>query len=132
MDPLRMWALGAALLVWAGPGCTTPDGGRPPIARIVITPGAIVEKDTFQTAVTLDGTRSKDAVDDPEAKHPLSFSWQIDGDDVRFDTGDAHSPAPVVRFRGDRPATIELTVSDVDGLEATAVEHLRLTVSARR
>jgi hypothetical protein len=117
----------AFLAIWAGSGCTTPEG-RPPIARIVITPAAIIEDDGFQTSVTLDGTRSGDPVDDPGATHPLTFSWQIDGDDVRFQTGTTATPAPVVAFRGDRPATITLTVTDADGLEASAVKRIRLTV----
>jgi hypothetical protein len=117
----------AVLAVWAGSGCTTPEG-RPPIARIVITPAAIIEDDGFQTPVTLDGTRSGDPVDDPGATRPLTFSWGIEGDDVRFQNGTAATPAPVVTFRGDRPATIILTVTDADGLEASAIERVRLTV----
>jgi hypothetical protein len=34
----------------------------------------------------------------------------------------------VLRFRGARPPTIELVVTDVDGLDALAVARLRLTV----
>jgi hypothetical protein len=104
------------------------DEGRPPLARIDITPPAILENDGFQTAVTLDGTASADPLDDPEGNDQLDFAWQILDDEFRFEGSRATSPAPTVRLRGDRPATIVLTVTDHDGLEATAVAHVQLTV----
>jgi hypothetical protein len=108
-------------------GCTL-DEGRPPLARIDITPPSILENDGFQTAVTLDGTASADPLDDPEGDDQLDFFWEILDDEYRFEGSRASSPAPVVRLRGDRPATIVLTVTDQDGLEATAVAHVQLTV----
>jgi hypothetical protein len=117
----------AALGLASGPGCTTPDG-RPPIARISLAPEAILENDNFQTVVTLDATRSGDVIDDPEGTQPLSYAWRIEGDDYRLESGTEDSAMPVLRFRGARPATIELTVTDADGLDAIAVARLRLTV----
>ena len=38
-------------------------------------------------------------------------------------------PAPEVRFLGDRPATIRLTVIDADGLDASAMAYVQLTVN---
>ena len=108
-------------------GCTL-DEGRPPLARIDITPPAILENDGFQTAVTLDGTASADPLDDPEGNDQLDFLWEILDDEYRFEGSRATSPAPMVRLRGDRPATVVLTVTDNDGLEATAVAHVQLTV----
>lgn len=117
-------ALAGAL---ATPGCVA-DEGRPPIARVVLAPEAIPENDGFQTAVTLDATSSADPVDDPDGSDRLTYVWAIAGDEFRFDAGDAADPTPVVRFRGDRPATITLTVTDRDGLEASATVNLQLTV----
>lgn len=116
------------LAVFAGATACTLDDGRPPLARIEITPPAIVENDGFQTAVTLDGTASADPLDDPDGSSRLTFSWEILDDEFRFEGSRANSPAPMVRFRGDRPAVIVLTVTDIDGLEATAVDHVQLTV----
>lgn len=105
------------------------DDGRPPLARIHITPAAIVENDGFQTVVTLDGTASADPLDDPGGQIPLTYAWEIVDDEHRFEGSRApSSPAPMVRLRGDRPATVILTVTDRDGLEATAVAHVQLTV----
>lgn len=115
-----------ALLLAAG--CTFEDG-HPPVPRASATPRAIPENDGFQTPVALDGTASADPIDDPEGMRPLRYRWTIRSDEFRFDQGDETDPSPVVRFRGDRPATIELTVTDADGLEATARFELQLTVS---
>lgn len=104
------------------------DEGHPPLARIELSPEAIVENDGFQTEVTLDATTSADPIDDPDDSEPLTYLWTIDGDEFRYERGRATSPTPVVRFRGDRPATISLTVTDADGTTATAVAHLQLTV----
>jgi hypothetical protein len=117
----------AAVGLVVGTGCTTPDG-RPPIARISLVPDAILENDNFQTTVTLDASRSGDSVDDPGGTQPLSYAWTIIGDDYRLETGNEGSAAAVLRFRGARPPTIELVVTDVDGLDALAVARLRLTV----
>jgi hypothetical protein len=116
-----------AAILAGGAACTTPEG-RPPIARITLSPEAIVSDDQYQTAVTLDGTRSAD-VDDPDGTTPLQYRWRIEGDGYRVDEGSTvTSSMPVVRFQGERPATIELTVIDRDGLDAIAVAHLQLTI----
>lgn len=119
--------LTALVALWAA-GCTFEDG-HPPVPRASATPRAIPENDGFQTPVTLDGTASADPVDDPEGVRPLHYRWAISSDEFRFEQGDEADPAPVVRFRGDRPATIELTVIDADGLEATTRFELQLTVT---
>jgi hypothetical protein len=118
----------AALSALAVSGCALDDG-RPPLARISIDPPSIVENDGMQTPVTLDGTASADPLDDPEGDAPLSYRWQILDDEFDFVDSRETSPRATVRLRGDRPATIVLTVSDRDGLEAVAVEHMRLTVN---
>lgn len=123
-------ALAAAGLL-AAAGCAEVEG-RPPLARIDLVPAAIPENDNFQTAVTLDGSRSADPVDDPGTTTRLSYRWTIEGDEARFAAGsDASDVAPVVTFRGQRPATIVLTVTDRDGLDASATAYLQLTVRPR-
>lgn len=109
-------------------GCVV-DEGHPPVARIEAAPGAIAEHDNFQTAVTLDGTGSADPIDDPDGNAALGYAWNLRGDEFRFESGDASSPAPVVRFRGDRPPTIELTVTDGEGASNTASVQLQLSVN---
>ena len=112
-------------------GCALDDA-RPPLARISITPAAILENDGYQTAVVLDGTASADPLDDPGGQLPLTYAWEILDDESRFEDSRATSPSPTIRLRGDRPATIVLTVTDRDGLEAVAVDHVQLPVRLSR
>jgi len=121
---MRLWLTSLGALALAA---CSPDDGHPPLARIVLTPDGVLENDGFQTAVTLDATTSADPIDDPSGDAPLRFAWTILDDEARFE-GRTTSPTPTVRFRGDRPATIELTVTDEDGASTTATAHLRLTV----
>ncbi len=117
----------ALLVLTALAGCTLPEG-RQPIARITATPRAIQEHDSFLTPVELDASRSADPIDDPEGKEKLTYRWDIVGDDVRWDSGDDASVKPVVRFLGDHPATLLLTVTDESGADATARLQMQLTV----
>ena len=78
--------------------------------------------------VTVDRAFSDGAAGIGYPTAPLTYAWTIAGDEFRFERGRATSPAPVLRFRGDRPALIELTVTDADGATATAHAHLQLTV----
>ena len=122
----RRWPLLAALATLAA--CAADDG-RPPVARIELMPDQLVENDGFQTPVTLDGRASADPLDHPAGAR-LTFAWQVLDDEVRFEPGSRDDDeAPVVRVRGDRPATIILTVTDEDGLSASTTAHLRLTAS---
>ncbi len=116
----------AGIASWAA--CAV-DAGRPPVARIELMPDQLIENDGFQTVITLDGRASADPIDHPDGVR-LGFAWQIEGDEVRFEPGSrADQPAPAVRLRGDRPATIILTVTDDDGLSATTTARLRLTAA---
>lgn len=108
-------------------GCS-PEEGHPPVARISASPQIIPENDGFQTAVTLDGSESADPLDDPEGQQALDYEWEILSDEFRFETGNETSATPVVRFRGDRPAIIRLTVTDEDGLTGSVSTTLTLTV----
>lgn len=122
---MRSQFLAVALVCAAG--CALDDG-RPPVARIAVDPGAVPEHDDFRTDITLDATLSADPIDDPEGATELSVQWEIVGDEHRFESGSDTSPMAVIRVRGDTPATIRLTVTDVDGLSAMAATQLRLTV----
>jgi hypothetical protein len=117
-----------ALFALSGAAACTPEEGHPPVARIEASPGVIPENDGFQTPVTLDGSGSADPLDDPEGQRPLEFVWDIRSDEFRFDTGSRTSASPVVSFRGDRPAIIDLTVTDEDGQSSTVTYTLTLTV----
>jgi|GEM_PF-2506512 len=120
--------VGIAWLGLAASGCGL-ETGHPPVARISVSPDMIIENDGFQTLVTLDATASSDPVDDPNGQRPLRFEWHIGNDEFRFETGDATSAMATARFRGDRPATIRLTVTDEDGLSTTSSVQLRLVVN---
>lgn len=99
------------------------------MARAEATPSTIPEHDGFQTPVSLDATASADPLDDPEGTSPLSFRWNIVGDEFRFETGTEEDASPVVSFRGSTPATVELTVTDADGDSSTTRFQMQLTVS---
>ena len=126
---LGPWSGGLTSLIFLALAACTVDDGHPPLARIELTPEAILENDGFQTAVILDGTASADPIDHPSGTS-LDYRWDILDDEFRFEDSRATSPVATVRFRGDRPATIVLTVTDPEGVEARAVSHLRLTVTA--
>lgn len=120
----RKYALLGFLLI----ACTA-DAGHPPLARIDIAPGAIPAHDDFETVVTLDGSTSADPIDDPGGSEQLQYLWTIVGDDVEFQAGSHEDQAkPKVTFRGERPATVTLTVTDPDGQEASATSYVQLTV----
>ena len=131
LDPCAATALLAAVVSAGAAGASltacTEDVGRPPVARIELRPDQIGEDDGFQTAVILDGAASADPVDHPDGA-TLTYAWQILDDEFRLEPGSrTYHEAPVVRLRGDRPATIILTVTDEDGLTSTTTAHLRLT-----
>lgn len=124
-SPRQGWPLLMGTLLVAS--CAS-EQGRPPVARITAEPRAIPEHDGFQTDVILDGTTSADPIDDPDGTRPLSYAWEITGDEVRFQQGTPASPTITVRFLGDRPATVRLTVTDEDGHHSTARLQMQLTL----
>ena len=108
--------------------CASPEEGHSPVARIAIAPRAIPEGDGFATDVVLDAGESADPVDDPDGTMALRYRWRLEDDAARFEDGRETDAVVTVRFEGRRPARIALTVTDPDGLEATAVDRLALTV----
>ena len=126
----RSMRLGTVLATGMVLAACQPEEGRPPLARIELSPAAIPEHDGFETVVTLDGTLSADPVDDPDGAERLDYHWEILGDEFDLEPGsDEGDDVVEVRFRGDRPATITLTVTDADGLDARATAYLQLTVT---
>jgi hypothetical protein len=111
----------------AGFGCGAPPG-YPPVARIAASPPSILVNDAFMTVVTLDGRTSADPIDDPDGTRPLAYRWTIGGDEYRVDEGSLTTPVLKLRFIGETPATITLTVTDEDGSSSTARRQLQLTI----
>jgi hypothetical protein len=74
--------------------------------------------------VTIDGSKSA-ALDDPAA--PLAFAWQFLDDEAKTDQSLGNEML-TVKFRGDRPPRIVLTVTAGSGLSDTVTELLPLTV----
>jgi len=104
------------------------EPGHAPVARISATPRAVLENDGFQTQVTLDGSASADPVDDPEDTTQLQYHWAIENDEFRVIGGSLDAQEVELTFFGARPATVRLTVTDVDGRSSTARIQLQLTV----
>ena len=109
-------------------GCSA-EPGHAPIARPTASPRAIPERDSYQTDVVLDGSASADPIDDPTAKRPLEYRWEIVGDDHRVTVGRTDLPKLTVRLFGAHPATVLLSVTDEDGQSSTARLQLQLTVT---
>ena len=124
-------ALLAALIsvLWLGaPGCSQPKG-HPPIARLTITP-RYVSKDQ-PTEVLLDGSKSCDQVDNPQAcatyqdggmpsvscPQGISFHWTISAP-AQLKEGGIDQPRMRILLTTDRPVTVSLTVTDCDGRKA--------------
>jgi hypothetical protein len=120
----RLGLLG--LLPWlalAAGGCAA--GGRPPTARLSIAPAYVPLGDHYATEVQLDGSASRDEVDDPAGAFPLTFRWTVD------DPGTGPiAPAKVVTVRvaGDHPTTVALTVVDRDGDQGTVSAQIGVTL----
>ncbi len=126
----RVIRLTFALALAVAPiGCEQP-AGHAPVARITAMPRAIPEHDAFQTDVALSGATSADPIDDPDGGLPLSYRWEIIGDEVHLEAGTFASRDLTIRLLGDRPATVRLTVTDSDGQSATASLQLQLTLSS--
>jgi hypothetical protein len=104
------------------------EPGHAPVARINAAPRAILENDGFRTDVVLDGSASEDPVDDPDNSEPLEYQWTVENDEFRVEDGSLTSATVTLRFLGERPATVRLTVTDPDGKSAVARTQLQLTI----
>ena len=116
---LRLTLLG---LTWAA---CSPSVGHPPTARIALTP-AYVPIGASAT-VTLDGTGSSNALDDPQALHPLGFAWSIEDPTVVL-SPDAASARVTAQIMTLRPLVVHLTVTDFQENSGEAAATIGVTV----
>lgn len=95
-----------------------------PVARVHATPDALAQDDGFRTLVTLDGRGSRDDFGDPPAA--LSYAWSL-GAGARVERADAQNALLFVRFAGERPPTVTLTVTTADGRQGETTARIALT-----
>jgi hypothetical protein len=100
-------------------GCTSD--GHPPTARVTLSPEWLPVGDHYQTDVLLDGTASRNDVEDPTGARPLSFAWAIDDPHLQIRAGDLGAAMLTVRLAADGPTTVRLTVTDVGGIGRATV-----------
>lgn len=104
--------------------CASPDP-RPPVARIRLDPAFIAFGEP--ASVTLDGSSSRDDLDDPDASRGFTWSWDDDG--AAIEEGTVNSDVLRVRFTGRFATTITLVVTDEDGNEGSVFARLGLTLA---
>jgi hypothetical protein len=119
--------LGLLLGALALGGCQA-EAGRAPVARFDITPAYVPLHDGYATVVTLDGTRSKDEIDDPTGALPLGFRWDLDDPAPQVVQGSLDAAQVQVRLQGDRPTAVTLTVRDQSGRTAVRIGYVGVTV----
>ena len=117
--------LGAALALG---GCHQ-EAGRAPVARFDITPAYVPIHDGYASVVTLDGTRSKDEIDDPAGAQPLGFHWDLDDPAPQVVQGSLEAAQVQVKLQGDRPTAVTLTVRDQSGRTALRIGYVGVTVA---
>ena len=112
-----------------GPGCGpgSLSGGHPPTARIVIAPAYVPLGDAYHTEVTLDGTSSDDALDDPTRTETLGYLWSVEDDGAML-VPDERAPKVTIHVAGTRAVAVHLTVSDADDDRGTATAYVGITM----
>lgn len=132
---LPVLLLGAGLL--AIPAACSKTKGRPPVARIQVTPRYIPTG--VETQVTLDAHRSCDELDAPETCDKTSdgpgppggcpggvtFSWELDVPFLAL--GDLNAPKVDVLVTPDRPISVIVTVTDCDDNSTSARTTIGIT-----
>lgn len=108
-------------------GCGGAPSGRPPSVRIQVSPAYVPLGDQGRTEVTLDGSDSLDAFDDPARAARLNYQWEIDEPDAPL-LPDARAPIVTTRIAAERPVTVRLTVIDVDGQRASAAARIGVSL----
>ena len=124
----RLGVTGLLLCAALGLGGCQNETGRAPVARFDITPQYIPIHDGYTTVVTLDGSRSKDEIDDPAGTLPLGFHWDLDDRALQVVDGSLDAAQVRVKLQGDRPTTVTLTVSDSTGRRAFRTGYVGVTV----
>jgi hypothetical protein len=122
---VRRARLFAVVVTSALTGCT--GGGHPPTARIALAPQYIPVGDNYQTDVLLDGTASRNDVEDPNGLRPLGFTWSVDDPLVQIRDGALDAPKLTVRLAATGPTTVKLVVSDPGGT-GRATAHVGVTI----
>jgi hypothetical protein len=117
-------ALGFSSLALAA--CT--DLGHPPTARLTASPAYLMVNDNYATDVVLDGSGSRDDVDDPNGIETLRYDWSIDDPAPRIVDGDLRSPKLTVRLAAARPTTVTLTVTDPTDDSGTTLIRIGITL----
>jgi hypothetical protein len=107
-------------------GCAA-KGDHPPTARINVTPSHVPVDDNYTTEVLLDGSGSRDDVDDPLAVRPLLYEWRVE-DPKAFISPDAFSPQVAVKIAGTRPVTVRLTIADGSNTKTTVTAQIGVTL----
>lgn len=110
-------SLGALCFFFAGCG----GDGHPPTARIAFSPEYVPAGDAYATDVTLDGTASRDDVDDPAGALPLTFQWEIGDPKPRVIAGALDAAKLTVRLAATGPTTVRLTVTGSGGVGRASV-----------
>jgi hypothetical protein len=123
---MRRFAVAALALTTLS--CQAP-AGRAPVVRFSATPKYVPLGDGYTTVVTLDGTLSKDEIDDPEGLRPLRFRWELDDPAPQVVQGGLAEPTVQVKLQGDRPTTVILTVVDEDGQSASRTGSVGVIVA---
>ena len=103
--------------------------GHPPTARIAFSPEWLPVGDGYRTDVTLDGTASRNDIEDPSGIRPLAFQWTIDDPHLQIVVGSLAASTVTVRLAAVGPTVVELAVSDSGG-EGRATAYVGVTVPA--
>lgn len=118
-----------AIAALGGSGCAS-RAGHPPIARVTVTPGYVPLGDSYHTDVVLDGSGSRDQIDDPIGDSggalPLRFAWSVEDDHATI-APNPSAPMVTVRIAGAHPVTVHLTVTDAQDDAATTSAQIGVT-----
>src|SRR5512146_2580292 len=106
----RLAALGLLLCGALGLGGCETEVGRAPVARFEASPKYVPIHDGYTTVVALDGSKSKDEIDDPTGTQSLGFRWKFDDPGLQIVAGSLDTAQVQVKLQGDRPTTVTLTV----------------------
>jgi len=126
----RLAYVGLLLCGVLGLGSCQEENGRAPVARFDLTPKYVPLHDGYTTVVALDGSKSKDEIDDPAGTLPLSFHWDLDDPALQIVDGSLAAAQLRVRLQGDRPTTVTLTVTDTTGRSGVRTGYVGVTVGA--
>lgn len=114
------------LFALAVSSCTS--AGHPPTARIAFSPAYLPAGDNYQTDLALDGSASRNDVDDPQGLMQLAFAWEIDDPRPVITAGALDAAKVTVRIAAAHPTTVSLAVTDGAGDSGRATVRVGVTV----